>query len=78
MKAPSGDVIPAQNHGTVTQTVLLNSTNKVSCFPDFFFFLYVEISPLKTILSLLIGKPKDAGSGVLLQPRHSLSGNNTD
>ncbi|XP_017326855.1 AP-1 complex subunit gamma-like 2 [Ictalurus punctatus] len=30
MKAPSGDVIPAQNHGTVTQTVLLNSTNKAS------------------------------------------------
>lgn len=47
-------------------------------FQTSFFFLYVEISPLKTILSLLIGKPKDAGSGVLLQPRHSLSGNNTD
>ncbi|MCI4377945.1 hypothetical protein PGIGA_G00209270 [Pangasianodon gigas] len=30
MKAPSGDVIPAQNRGTVTQTVLLNSTNKAS------------------------------------------------
>ncbi|KAB5579850.1 hypothetical protein PHYPO_G00199690 [Pangasianodon hypophthalmus] len=30
MKAPSGDVIPAQNGGTVTQTVLLNSTSKAS------------------------------------------------
>ncbi|XP_053359604.1 AP-1 complex subunit gamma-like 2 [Clarias gariepinus] len=30
MKAPSGDVIPAQNGGTVTQTVLLNTTNKAS------------------------------------------------
>ncbi|TSO57288.1 AP-1 complex subunit gamma-1 [Bagarius yarrelli] len=30
MKAPSGDIIPAQNGGTVTQTVLLNSTNKVN------------------------------------------------
>ncbi|XP_058251719.1 AP-1 complex subunit gamma-like 2 [Hemibagrus wyckioides] len=30
MKAPSGDVIPAQNRGTVTQTVLLNSTNKAN------------------------------------------------
>ncbi|KAL6490009.1 hypothetical protein MHYP_G00003540 [Metynnis hypsauchen] len=30
MKAPSGDVIPAQGHGTVTQTILLNNPNKAS------------------------------------------------
>ncbi|KAI5103905.1 AP-1 complex subunit gamma-like 2, partial [Silurus meridionalis] len=30
MKAPSGVVIPGQNRGTVTQTVVLNSTNKAS------------------------------------------------
>ncbi|MCJ8732073.1 hypothetical protein PDJAM_G00206840 [Pangasius djambal] len=30
MKAPSGDVVPAQNRGTVTQTVLLSGTSKAS------------------------------------------------
>uniref|UniRef100_A0AAR2LNZ3 AP-1 complex subunit gamma n=1 Tax=Pygocentrus nattereri TaxID=42514 RepID=A0AAR2LNZ3_PYGNA len=30
MKAPSGDVIPAQGRGTVTQTILLNNPNKAS------------------------------------------------
>ncbi|XP_060729896.1 AP-1 complex subunit gamma-like 2 [Tachysurus vachellii] len=30
MKAPSGEVIPAQNCGTITQTVLLNSTSKAN------------------------------------------------
>ncbi|MBN3326164.1 AP1G1 protein, partial [Atractosteus spatula] len=30
MRAPSGDVIPAQGRGYVTQTVLLNNPNKVS------------------------------------------------
>ena len=45
MKAPSGDVIPAQGLGQVTQTVLLNNPNKVCTSP---------LIPLSLLLSALL------------------------
>ena len=44
MKAPSGDVIPAQGAGHVIQTVLLNNPNKVSIFISFTACVFFRLS----------------------------------
>lgn len=49
MKAPSGDVIPAQGIGHVTQTVLLNNPNKVGVFTSFVASISIDYPELTIV-----------------------------